>query len=457
MRCQHREGLTFKPLLSLFLVLSASLSTAFGQADCGFLTGPEGLAAGCQDSCVWVVPDFERAAETTGYEVDSIAYAPPLEVGTGAVQSTATNGYTNGIGLPFGFSFFDTDFFQLKVSRKGFVTFNVGLGGGYNYPNQPLGNGALPPNSIMAPYAYISNSGGEIRTATLGEAPCRRFVISWENLPQTGCGANELITQVVLHETSNVVEMHIGQFQTCLGITACVGIQGGGTEGAFGPGAYDTGEFVIDDLAFRYSPNGDTQTQLVYLIDDEIVGQGDSLSVCIDATTELVIGANFPEILPPPPAAGSCDAIPDDACDTNIVYNYNLGAAQTGTLNFDFDAELLGFGITNNWTSAGGSWPGDMGFQICDPGGTCGYIEGYNIDLSGTYLGDFPSNWNTTFPGFYESCFTVPANLLEGDGTWSITIQNGWTGSSGGVNFDGTVTLYYLCNLEPEEPDTSQF
>ena len=134
MRCQHREGLTFKALLSLFLVLSASLSTAFGQADCGFLTGPEGLAAGCQDSCVWVVPDFERAAETTGYEVDSIAYAPPLEVGTGTVQSTATNGYTDGIGLPFGFSFFDTDFFQLKVSRKGFVTFNVGLGGGYNYP-----------------------------------------------------------------------------------------------------------------------------------------------------------------------------------------------------------------------------------------------------------------------------------------------------------------------------------
>ena len=51
----------------------------------------------------------------------------------------------------------------------------------------------------------------------------------------------------------------------------------------------------------------------------------------------------------------------------------------------------------------------------------------------------------------------MPANLLEGDGTWSITIQNGWTGSGGGVNFDGTVTLYYLCNLEPEEPDTSQF
>ena len=118
MRSQNREGLTFKALLSLFLVLSASLSTVLGQADCGFLTGPEGLAAGCQDSCVWVVPDFERAAETTGYEVDSIAYAPPLEVGTGAVQSTATNGYTDGIGLPFGFSFFDTDFFNSRSAAR---------------------------------------------------------------------------------------------------------------------------------------------------------------------------------------------------------------------------------------------------------------------------------------------------------------------------------------------------
>ena len=133
-------------------------------------------------------------------------------------RARPTNGYTGIIALPFGFSFFDTDFFQLKVSRKGFLTFNTGLGGNYNYPNQPLGTPGLPPNSIMAPYAYISNSG-EIRTATLGEAPCRRFVISWENLPQTGCSANELVTQVVLHETSNVVEMHIGQFTSCLGIS----------------------------------------------------------------------------------------------------------------------------------------------------------------------------------------------------------------------------------------------
>ena len=80
-------------------------------------------------------------------------------------------------------------FFNLKGEPEGFITFNVGLTGNYNYPNQVLGSPALPPNSVMAPYGYISNSGGEIRTATLGEFPCRRFVISWENLPQTGCSS----------------------------------------------------------------------------------------------------------------------------------------------------------------------------------------------------------------------------------------------------------------------------
>ena len=56
----------------------------------------------------------------------------------------------------------------------------------------------------------------------------------------------------------------------------------------------------MTDEAFRYAPDGATQTQLVYLVNDEIIGQGDSLSVCIEGATEVVIGANFPEILPPP-------------------------------------------------------------------------------------------------------------------------------------------------------------
>lgn len=460
MRFQHHEGLSLPSLLCLMLTFLLAIPTVFSQDDCGFLMGPSGLSVGCQDSCVWVVPDFERAAQTTAYAVDSIGYLPPLGLGTGDLREVEANYFTGNVSLPFGFSFFDSDFFALKISSRGFVTFNTGLTGQYNYPFQQLGGGQLPPNSIMAPYGAIGTSGGgEIRTETIGEAPCRRFVISWEYVPQDVCQDNEFLSQVVLYETSNVVEVHMGQFETC-GPGACVGIQGSNGEGAYGPADYNTGAFAIENLAFRYAPTGETQTELVYLMDDEVIGQGDSLEVCLEESAELVIGANFPVILPPPPVAGSCDAIPEDACDTSLVYDFNLDAWETSTINFNFDGELLGVAVTSDWLGGfGSSWPSDMGLQLCDPSGTCGFIQDqfFNGNLTGTLLGYWPGYWDTSFPGFYETCLTVPTGLLQGDGNWLLTIENGWFSSQNNVNFNGTVTLFYACNLEPEEPDTSQF
>ena len=112
------------PQLGLFFfcivaMLVASQET-LAQEDCGFLNAPDGLTAGCLDSCVWVVPDFERAAETTSYALDSIAYAPPLDLGSGTLQTSFSNNFSNNIDLPFGFSFFDNDFFAIKNQSEGF-------------------------------------------------------------------------------------------------------------------------------------------------------------------------------------------------------------------------------------------------------------------------------------------------------------------------------------------------
>ena len=212
--------------MGLAVVLTLAGFRATAQEDCGFLNAPEGLTAGCTDSCVWVVPDLSGRLRRQATPWIPLMPALPLAPGTGNVLATPTNGFSDGIGLPFGFSFFNTDFFNLKATGRG-CDVQCRTDRQLQLPQWDLGAPALPPNSIMALYGYISNNGGEIRTATLGEFPCRRFVISWENLPQTGCSSNELVTQVVLHETSNVVEMHIGQFASCIGITAVVGIQGG--------------------------------------------------------------------------------------------------------------------------------------------------------------------------------------------------------------------------------------
>ena len=283
----------------------------------------------------------------------------------------------------------------------------------------------------MAPYGYISDSGGEIRTATIGEFPHRKFIVSWENLPQTGCSSNEIVSQVVLFESTNTVEMHIGQFQTCLEHPLQrLEFKVGWEKERWSSGRY--GEFTISEKAFRFSPSGATVAPTSLFSENGLEGYGDSLEICSSAGQSFIVRTPIPIISPPPSEVGTCDALPEDVCDTSLVYDFNLGASQSGSIEFAFDGTLLGIAVSNNWTSSGGSWPGDMGLQICDPSGNCGFIEGYNVDQGGVYLGDFPSSWNTTFPGLYESCFVVPSGLLSGIGMWTVSIQNGWTGSGGG-------------------------
>ena len=101
-------------------------------------------------------------------------------------------------------------------------------------------------------------------------------------------------------------------------------------------------------------------------------------------------------------------------------YDFNLSANQRARSIFRLMGELLGFAVTNNWTPAGGSWPGDMSMSICAPSGSCGVIEGFNFNLPGTLVGDWPFNWNTTSGGFYEACFALSSGFLEGDGNWGL-------------------------------------
>ena len=51
---------------------------------------------------------------------------------------------------------------------------------------------------------------------------------------------------------------------------------------------------------------------------------------------------------------------------------------------FDFDGELLGFGHHQQLDARRRQLAWRHGLQICAPSGSCGYIEGFNIDLTGT-------------------------------------------------------------------------
>jgi hypothetical protein len=73
-----------------------------------------------------------------------------------------------------------------------------------------------PRNAVLGPWQDIYPTiGGTLRFGTLGTAPNRRFVASFENVPMFSCTTLSFTGQIKLFETSNNIEIHIQNKPLC--------------------------------------------------------------------------------------------------------------------------------------------------------------------------------------------------------------------------------------------------
>lgn len=90
----------------------------------------------------------------------------------------------------------------------------------------PVNGTSIPRNAILAPWTDINPASTAtlattaIRYTTLGTAPNRRFIVSWENVPMFSSACETVTTmdmtsQVKLFETSNRIEIHVKNKQVC--------------------------------------------------------------------------------------------------------------------------------------------------------------------------------------------------------------------------------------------------
>ncbi len=164
------------------------------------------------------------------YTSSAITFAPDLNAGTNIalpVDDRFSSSYIP-IGFPFCYDGFQHT--QLLVSSNGYVIFdpigcasnlpsaNAAPGGssGWDITGNVPNTGNAPRNCIMFPFQDIYPSlGGTIRYQTLGTAPNRRFVLTFDNVPYYSCTSLLFTGQLKLFETSNNIEMHITSKVTC--------------------------------------------------------------------------------------------------------------------------------------------------------------------------------------------------------------------------------------------------
>jgi hypothetical protein len=100
----------------------------------------------------------------------------------------------------------------------------------------------------------------------------------------------------------------------------------------------------------------------------------------------------------------------------------NLAATGTpGILNITLDFDNV---------SSSSSWPGDMLLTLCDPGGACIEVGGYNFSAGYTSAGSWPGGWNVTTAGTYSTTVDLSGTSLTGSGTWVVGLWNAWSSSA---------------------------
>ncbi|MCC7302364.1 MAG: gliding motility-associated C-terminal domain-containing protein [Bacteroidia bacterium] len=225
---------------------------------------------------------------TTSYSVGSIPYTPdPYNGGTPLVWQTNGDDEVHGpFNIGFTFCFMGSPRTQFYIGINGWVGFANGPTT-YTSLAIPSTNANVPKECIMGPWQdwYPGFNNASVNYAVYGVAPYRRLVVSWDNSAMFSCTNLTGRFQIILYETSNIIENHIQNKPNCLtwgGGTAVQGLHDFSGTLAFPVTGRNSTQWTAVNDAVRYTPNGAfTPFQIDWydLPGNNLLGSGSTITV----------------------------------------------------------------------------------------------------------------------------------------------------------------------------------
>ena len=212
-------------LLALFNLLIISVYAQNLSYTC-----PRDTVLGCGVTCFNLVARFSDLKavgdDYTISNVTNISFCRPY-IDPGAPGPSANlsidDRYSSVLALPFSFPFYGVAYNALVVSTNGFISFDISKTGAYsNFENYgDLPNTQYDPALIMGPYhdldpSITTSPNQQIKYQTFGNAPNRKWILSFYKVPLFNCDFLFNNThQIILHESSGIVEVHIVEKEIC--------------------------------------------------------------------------------------------------------------------------------------------------------------------------------------------------------------------------------------------------
>ncbi|MCX6258848.1 MAG: PKD domain-containing protein [Bacteroidia bacterium] len=249
------------------------------------------------------VPSF-TFHQTTSYVISyPIPFTPEPYTGTNAGISIDDQCY-GPFPIGFTFCFYGNSYTNFFLGSNGWIGFNGAPGnpGGTGYdpwPNTSIPNAttSAPHDCIMGPWkdwypAVGPSPGNYVRYTTTGTAPNRKLIVTYQNVPMYSCTSVYATFQMVLHETSNIIDNYLVHVTVCPGWNSGNGTEGlqnlNGTQATPVPGRNGT-QWTADNNTVEFQPNGPLITNSVtwYALPNTTtpIGTGNSITVTPTVTT----------------------------------------------------------------------------------------------------------------------------------------------------------------------------
>ncbi len=209
---------------------------------------------------------------TVHCQVDSLVGSVTGGIIPTSAGIVADDNWSTVFPLGFTFNFYGTPNTQCIIGSNGAIGFDLSYALAYNtWPinNTLLGSTAAAPdmvNCICGPWCdVLISAGGSMQYSMQGTAPNRNFAMTWCGTHMFGCTTEWLTTQIILYESSNLAEVHIGHRTICTtgwnGSHAIVGVKNAAGTDAVTPAGRDYPSiWATTNEGWRFTPSGSTYT-----------------------------------------------------------------------------------------------------------------------------------------------------------------------------------------------------
>ncbi|WP_203229334.1 choice-of-anchor J domain-containing protein, partial [Paenimyroides tangerinum] len=258
-------------------------------------------------------PSLFKATDV--YTVEQIDYAPPFPF-TGGIEMDVTidDSWAPPFTLPFAFCFYGNEFTTVQVSSNGYIK----MGGNEPYPGNasfsmsgissfpaPTSNDDFK-NVIMGVFQDIDpipwkSPNGSINYQVLGTYPCRALVVNYSEIELFSCLDSNPAqnSQIVIYEISNIIEVYVGNRESC----GASGFNGGkgvigltnltGTQATIPPGR-NVGTWETQNEAWRFKPNGETTPTFGWYQDGDLISTSPIVTVTLDESAYFEAVVSYP-------------------------------------------------------------------------------------------------------------------------------------------------------------------